>query len=148
MQANKVLNAFLLLGAALVALPAAANEGMPEVKTMDGIRYTSGGIGDMEREAMQHSAKDYNLRLTFAIGTGQYLADVKVSIQNAKGHKVVDAVADGPWFYAKLAPGKYKVTAEADGQTRTRTITVGKSKAAVAGMVWASPDELTTEGGA
>jgi len=147
-KATKILRVVTLLGVALIAFPAAAQEGMPEVMTMDGVSYTSGGVGEMERSAMMQHAREYNLRLTFAARSGEYLAGVKVSIQNAKGHKVVEAVADGPWFYAKLAPGKYKVTAEADGQTRTRTLTVGKSKAAVAGMVWASPDELTTEGGA
>lgn len=144
MKAIKIVGAVALLGTAL-SLSAFADEGMPEVKTANGVSYTSGGIGDVERDAMQQHAKDYNLRLTFAVNSGQYLADVKVSILNAKGRSVMAAVSDGPWFYAKLAPGKYTVKAEVDGKTQTRSITVGKNRTAVAAMIWASNGELTAE---
>lgn len=90
---------------------------------------------------MQQHAKEYNLHLLFAIKSGAYLADVKVTIQNAKGHTVLDAVSDGPWFYAKLAPGKYTVKADVDGKVQARTVTVGKGKSATADMVWSGHAE-------
>lgn len=136
MKAAKILSVVTLLGVALIAFPAAAQEGMPEVMTMDGVSYTSGGVGEMERSAMMQHAREYNLRLTFAARSGEYLADVNVSIRDAKGRTVLDAVSDGPWFYAKLAPGKYKVVAEANGQPVTRSVSVGKGKSAAAVMFW------------
>lgn len=136
MKATKILRVVTLLGVALIAFPAAAQEGMPEVMTTDGVSYTSGGVGEMERSVMMQHAREYNLRLTFAARSGEYLADVKVSIRDAKGRTVLDAVSDGPWFYAKLAPGKYKVVAEANGKAVTRSVSVGKGKSAAAVMVW------------
>ncbi len=89
----------------------------PAVQTHEGITYASGGVGLGEREAMQQMAKDYNLRLSFAAkGTGTYLADIKVTIRDGKGKQVLDALSDGPWFFAKLPVGKYRVTAEEDGR--------------------------------
>lgn len=136
MKIIKALSATVLLGAVLVTLPAAAQEGVPEMKTMGGISYTSGGIGETERDAMRQQAKDYNLRLSFAVHSGAYLSDVKVDIRDAKGHTLVDDVSDGPWFFAKLAPGKYKVTAEANGKTLTRVVSMAKGRHVSADMVW------------
>lgn len=136
MKQIKLLCAIAALGSALAAWPATAQEEMPEVMTMNGVSYTSGGIGEGERSAMMQSAKNYNLRLTFTVRNGAYLADVNVGIRDAKGHSVLDAVSNGPWFYAKLPPGKYKVTGEANGKTMTRMVSVGKSKGAVVNMSW------------
>lgn len=97
----------------------------------NGVSYVSGGVGADERDALKAMAKDYNLRLLFADKkTGSYQAGVKVAIADTKGRKVVDAVSDGPWFYAKLPPGRYRVTADADGKTVTRRATIGAGHSA------------------
>ena len=134
-----LLSAVALLWAVQIPLTAFAQEDMPEVKTSNGVAYTSGGVGEMEREAMKEHARDYNLRLTFAVKSGGYLANVKVDIKNAKGHPLVADVSDGPWFYAKLPPGKYKVFAESEGKCKTRNVTVAKGRVVMAKMIW--PDE-------
>ena len=85
--------------------------------TENGITYVSGGIGEGQAQAMMGMRKDYNLQLTFAMkGTGEYLADVKVNIQDAKGKEILETVSSGPLFYAKLPQGRYKVTAEFNGK--------------------------------
>lgn len=83
-----------------------------EVNTSEtGIEYISGGIGDGEESAETVSA--FNLKLVFATqGSGEFLADIKVSIEDSKGKNVLTAISSGPHFYAKLPAGSYRITAE------------------------------------
>lgn len=106
------------------------------VKSQGSISYISGGVTLDERDAMKPLAKDYNLRMGFALNVGNYVADVKVKVQSAKGKSVLDVVSDGPWLYAKLPAGKYKVTAEYDGQTITKSTSISGKKGASLNFVW------------
>lgn len=95
--------------------------------TQNGISYVSGGVGTAQQQALKSMRKDYNLLLTFAVKkSGAYLADVKVKIQNAKGATLLDAVSSGPYFYARLAPGKYRVMAESKDKVLTQSVSIGK----------------------
>jgi len=99
-----------------------------EKKEYQGIPYVSGGIGVDEREAFAAMGKDYSLKLMFAIKSGEYLADVKVEISDSIGKKVLDAVADGPWFFTNLPPGKYTVTVAMMGKAQQNGVNIGKVK--------------------
>ncbi len=100
-----------------------------------GIPYMSGGVGADEREAVAARAMNYNLKLTFAVtNSTQFLANVSVKIEDASGKILVDAVADGPYFYAKLPAGKYRVVATSGGQVEERTVTVGGGGQAELGL--------------
>ncbi|CAG2155298.1 carboxypeptidase-like regulatory domain-containing protein [Cupriavidus numazuensis] len=93
--------------------------------TPSGIEYVSGGIGDGQQDAMKVMRKDYNLRLTFARpGSGEYLADVKVIIENADNAKVLETTSRGPLLFAKLPPGAYRITAEFEGQRQVKKATI------------------------
>lgn len=95
-------------------------------ETQNGIRFLSGGIGMEERNAMQAEGKEYNLKLSFSLKGGAYLADVKVAIDSGK-KPLVEADSGGPLFYAKLPPGKYRIAASYRGKTQTRTVAIGKN---------------------
>jgi hypothetical protein len=85
----------------------------------------SGGVGEAERALLRRHADDYNLWLVCVErGTGHYLADVRVSIADAQGNSIVDTVANGPWLFARVPPGRYDVRVA--GGTG-RTVTVGAS---------------------
>jgi len=75
------------------------------------VAYVSGGIGELERAELSQIQNNYSLKLVFATDTGAYLADIKVVVRDAKGSWVLEAVSEGPWFLAKLDPGKYRITA-------------------------------------
>lgn len=135
----KTANALAALIVAIsAALPAAGMaQEAPPVRTYHGISYVAGGVGLGERGAMRQIAKDYNLRLSFAEkGSGTYLADVKVAIRDGKGRLVLDAVSDGPWFFAKLPPGKYRVTAAENGKTQSRIADVRAGRHTVLHFYW------------
>lgn len=87
----------------------------------------SGGVGLDERESMESSARDYNLKLAFAAPTGEYFDGVQVAIASAGGKKVYEGASDGPWFFIKLPPGRYTVAATMNGKTVHRSVRVPNS---------------------
>lgn len=108
-----------MLMIALLALP--VHTIAADFSSKGGISYVSGGISVDERKTFLAQAKDYNLQLTFAQKKiGSYLADVHVSIKNMKGESVLDAVSEGPLFYAKLPSGNYRIEAIYRGEIQSK----------------------------
>jgi hypothetical protein len=70
----------------------------------------TGGVSEEERDAMLEQGAPYNLWLVFAEeGTGRYLANVKVTVEDASERPVADVVTSGPWLLAQVPPGLYTV---------------------------------------
>lgn len=94
----------------------------------NGAAYLSGGVGINERAQMKTMAKNYDVKLVFDVDTGPYpgayLSGVGVKIQNASGKMLIDTVSNGPWFFAKLPAGSYRVTAVFNGRKHIQDITV------------------------
>ena len=88
------------------------------------IPYLSGGVGLDEREELSRVARNYDLKLTFAVTAGNYLSDVSVQIHNAAGRLVLEAVSDGPWFFAQLPVGRYTVMVNVMGKTQQQSVQV------------------------
>lgn len=109
----------LLSGPAYAQSPAAAGADYP---------VTSGGIGLDERQSMESSERDYNLKLAFAAPNGEYFDNVQVAIASAGGKKVYEGASDGPWFFIKLPPGRYTVAATMNGKTIHRSVRVPNSR--------------------
>jgi len=120
----------------------------PQAIVQNGITYLSGGIGEDQVQAMRAESKNgYNLQLVFAtVKTGQYKANVNVTIANEKGVKLVDAVAVGPGFYAKLPNGHYRIVAEAQGTQQSKTIYVTGNNLTRYVLYWAAePGEMSAD---
>jgi hypothetical protein len=90
--------------------------------TPGNVPFVSGGIGVDSGQALKARENEFNVKLIFTLVEGNYLADVGVTIKDAAGKTLVDHVADGPFFMAKLPPGNYSVTASYGGKTQTRRI--------------------------
>lgn len=94
-------------------------------QTVNGVVYLSGGVGEDEQQAMLAARADYPVRLTFSIkGSGEYQADVTVTILERAGAVVATFVSPGPLCYLKLAPGRYRILASARGKELSRELTV------------------------
>jgi len=120
----------------------------PEPQTQNGITFLNGGIGEQQVEAMRLEAKNgYNLQLVFATKkSGQYKANVNVTITNAKGEKLVGADSVGPGFYAKLPAGRYKISAEANGTVQNKSIDVTDHSLNRYVLYWAAePGEMAAD---
>ena len=126
----RILFCGLLLITGSAANQAAAEENVLPIEQSEyqGIPYVSGGIGLDEREQFDAISKNYNLKLVFAGKRGEYTADVRVEILDRIGKKVLDAVADGPWFFSKLPPGRYTVTVTLMDKEKQQRVNIGKNQ--------------------
>jgi len=90
----------------------------------------TGGVGIDERQALDAERDRYNLRVAFAEKNGAYLSDIAVRLSTADGKEIYRGNTDGPWLFASLKPGKYRLEADNAGNKQARTITVGAHQAA------------------
>ena len=125
-----------VLSLAVVCFSAEAPATPLMVKDYEGIAYVSGGIGLDEREALSAIASEYNLKIVFALKEGNYLADASVLIKNAQGRTVLDAVSDGPWFYARLPAGQYAVTVTMMEKANTDKVQIKPAGQSVLHFYW------------
>lgn len=128
--------AVFLAAASLVPVARADNNAV--VQSAGNVTYVSGGVGLESLDQLSSIARDFNLKLVFALNSGSYLSGVQVAIADSKGNTVVDAMSDGPWFMAKLPTGSYRVMATVAGKTEKRQVTVGPSQLKTVDFRWAS----------
>jgi hypothetical protein len=128
--------ALALSAAALAPAVNAANDEV--VQGSGGVAHVSGGVGLTSIERLNAISRDFNLKLVFAMASGNYVDGVTVTIANSAGRTLVDAASDGPWFLARLPAGTYQVTATFAGKTEKRSVTVGAEKLTTADFRWAS----------
>lgn len=136
---NRYLSAvILIIGIAMSSLSHAsdsAEEILPVTK--DGISYVTGGIGDAQQNEMENIRINYNLRLTFAIKkSGEYLANVDISIKDAKGKNVIEVKSGGPLFFVNLPAGKYQVTAVSNSKKLTQKTSIVKKNKRNLNFYW------------
>jgi len=105
-------------------LDGAAIASQDQVRNVAGVSYVSGGVGEESRTSLQSQAAQFNVQVVFALKSGEYLADVDVAVRDASGRTLFSTVTDGPWLYARLAPGSYEISATVDGRQLTQKFTV------------------------
>ncbi len=130
-------------------LPAPAPMTQLEPKTENGFTYLCGGVGAEEAAQLKQAARDYDMMLTFATRKGNYLADVNVDIQDARGNLALKATCDGPIMLLDVPKsGTYKVHAETGGYSLNKIVRVQAKGRSHASLVLTWPQqvaEATTE---
>lgn len=113
------------IGPAATSL-AGQEAGGPEVRRYGELPYMTGGVGEEEREAMEAIARreGFNLKLVLATREGTYLAGVPLRISSPDGTLRLEATAEGPWLYARLPAGEYRVEGLFPAGNRAATVTV------------------------
>lgn len=109
------------------------------VRSAGTIRYASGGVGDESLAQLTSISRDFNVKLVFALASGEYLSDVRVVIADAKGGTLLDTTADGPWLLAKLPAGKYRIAATLAGKEQQHEVSVGTTPLTTVDFRWTSP---------
>jgi len=129
----------------LCAVVLAGNAGAQlSLRSSDGIRYASGGIGAGERDELVLVLPDYNLKLVAAAkGSGAFLADVKLTALDARGTKVLETTLDGPWFVARFPPGRYEFQLAYGGATQKRMVTIPAQGRRVEYAYWTNASATT-----
>ena len=116
---------------------AQAPESFPvQPKHYGSVPYLSGGVGLDEREVLNQTGKDYNLKLSFALTSGNYLGDVAVEIRDSAGRVALEAVSEGPWFFSKLPPGRYTVVVKCNENTQQKAVQVSGKGQTVLNFFW------------
>jgi len=112
----------------------------PVVQGQGSVRYVSGGIGVDERLALVAMHAEFNVHMTFAVKrAGNYIADVAVHVEDASGREVLDAVSEGPWLYARFAPGRYRLRASYAGISQAREFKVRAARHTELTLYWDDP---------
>jgi hypothetical protein len=106
-----------------------------------GVAYATGGVGKASADKMKELAagRDFNVKLTFAWNTGNFLADIPVMIEDAAGKKVLDLAASGPILLVDLPQGRYTVAARYRGKLEKRVIAVAKGGKQAVHFTWQPP---------
>lgn len=117
---------FLCAVAMLAQAWAVESRAQPAVQQQGEISYISGGIGLGERQAMQSSAADFNLKVQNAVPGRPYVSDTTVAIVDGQGKEVLRTTLDGPWLMAKLPPGRYTIHASDGTRTQTQAVSVAE----------------------
>ncbi|TCG03629.1 hypothetical protein BZM27_46905 [Paraburkholderia steynii] len=89
-----------------------------------GIAYVTGGVGQDEATALRRLAPGYSMRATFTTASGEFLSGVAVQIFGSDGKVVFAGTSAGPYLFARLPSGHYRVVASFDGVQRTRALYV------------------------
>lgn len=116
----------------------AANNYEAIVQTPDGISYVSGGVGDESTDRLNSMAGEFNLKLVFAMKSGEYLSGVRVVIIDAKGKTLLDTTSEGPWLLTRLPAGNYRIVASFAGKAEKRQVAVGVNKLRTIDFRWAA----------
>lgn len=115
-----------------VASPAAA---LP-AKQYRGIDYVTGGVGEDEAAALRAVASRYSMRARFTSSSGEFLSGVKVLLSQVNGALVFVATTDGPYLYAQIPPGHYRLSAVSDGVERARDISISSRGGVSVALTW------------
>lgn len=121
--------------------------------TATGIAYVSGGVAESEGDDLLAQRKNYSFWLTtVSKGSGGFLADVRVRIVDERtGQPVLEHTLDGPWLFANLPPGRYRVEgtyrefADSREQTLRRSTTVSKGSLRQMLMYFDTSDRVKRE---
>ncbi len=129
---KRSLTASVFIPALVFALASAAPPAVAEdadsaveipVKKQSGINYVSGGMNDAEKKAMHKVANKYPMQLVFTgPDASRELEGVKITVTDLRGDKIIEAQAQGPWFYFNPPSGRYTMKAEYQGETVERTV--------------------------
>ncbi|MDP2397137.1 MAG: carboxypeptidase regulatory-like domain-containing protein [Burkholderiales bacterium] len=135
-QAARCLAIAVLYGATLFTPAFAADS--PIVRSGNGIPYVSGGVGEESMAQLDAHAGKYNLKLVFALKSGNYLSGVEVNIMDGAGKKLLAVTTEGPWLLVNLPKGRYRVVATLSETTVSRNVVIGSSPLQTVDFRWAT----------
>jgi hypothetical protein len=104
----------------------------------------SGGVSLNARDTLRGSESNANVKMVFALNTGNYVSDVQVKVTDKSGRTVIDDTSNGPWLLARLPAGSYTAQATYNGHTVTQKFSVGAKGLRTAQFRW--PASVETQG--
>lgn len=105
----------------------------PKPITRGEVSYVSGGICIGGVNQMKSMAKDFPLEVVLVEKSDEYekenyIADVKVKINDASDNLILDVVTEGPFLLVNLPSGNYQISAEYHDVVKSRRVKINKNK--------------------
>jgi|LNFM01.1.fsa_nt_gb hypothetical protein len=126
-----------VLCCATISVPAvAADEAI--VRSESGIAYVSGGVGAGSLERLGAITGQFNLKLVFALKSGNYLSGVGVSIFDHAGQALLAVTTEGPWLLVNLPAGRYRIVATLADTPVRRNVVIGTTPLQTVDFRWAA----------
>jgi hypothetical protein len=132
-----MLDATMMVLLSLLAAPPDAAHSAERLRAAE-VEVVSGGVGEDELAALAAREKEFNLKLVFSLVQGNYLADVNVTVSDARGARVIERTGDGPFVLARLPAGEYSVTATHRDSTVTRKFRIAAGRLRTEHLRWPS----------
>jgi len=105
---------------------------LPEVQTSGSVSFVTGGIPYEQIPAFTAARSQFPLNIEVYQRDGNkngFTADAEVKLIAAKsGDVVLDTKTEGPFLWAKVPPGTYKLQTTLAGKSKESTVTVGSAR--------------------
>jgi len=112
---------------------------LPEVQTSGDTNYVTGGIPYEQIPAFTQARSQYPLNIEIYEKDGaknSFTADAQIKLIDRKGGVVLDAKASGPFLWAKVPPGQYRLQTTLNGKMKEQGVSVGSGKSTRAIVVF------------
>jgi hypothetical protein len=113
---------------------------LPPVQTSGAVSYVSGGIPYEQLPAFNAARSQFPLNIEVYERDGNrnaFTAGADVRVINTKtGDVVLETKTEGPYLWAKVPPGQYKVETTLNGKVKESRVTVNGSRTARAIVVF------------
>ena len=122
---------------------------LPEVKTTGNVSYVTGGIPYEQLPAFTRARGQYPLNIEIYEKEGiknGFTADAGVKLIDHSGNVVLDAKADGPFLWAKVPPGQYRLQTTLSGKMKESRVAVASGKVTRAIVVFPQGTSDSTVG--
>ncbi len=116
-----------------------AQANLPEIQSRSNLSCMMGGIGADETEAMRKEAKKWPLNVEFTEQQGKaypWVSGVQLQIINQAGKVIFNETCNGPFFLAKLSPGKYQLIATYEGVAKKKSVLIEEGKPSKVSFTW------------
>ncbi|HET7793394.1 MAG TPA: hypothetical protein VFL64_08415 [Rhizobacter sp.] len=105
---------------------------LPDARQSEGgAAYVTGGAVYEQLPSFQRARSEYPLNIEIYEKAGsrnQFTADAQVKLLDRGGKLLLDARADGPYLWAKVPPGQYKVQTTLNGITKEQRVSVSNGR--------------------
>jgi hypothetical protein len=102
---------------------------LPEVQTTGNVSFVTGGIPYEQIPAFNQARSQYPLNIEVYEREGKkngFTADAEIKLTSVKtGDVVLETKTEGPFLWAKVPPGAYKLETTLAGRTKESRVTVG-----------------------
>ena len=102
---------------------------LPVAKTAAGVSYITGGVGDEELAEIKAQEHNFNAHVLLSSTSGEYMSEATIRFLDSSNAEILRVDDVGPFFYATLPAGTYKVEAASNsGAVQSKKLVVSDKK--------------------